>query len=231
MPSQEFWDSVIRTPQCPMLLRIAREAAMRTPCRALEATTLATHPISVVSLDTLADGVGGQALRPAGLIPQGFHIRDHPNHPDRSVVRLDSLDSVRDAPGRQPVMVWTRVAEDDFASRESMAEPLTYINVAQTALRYRHDPVAHLPRRIVYAPLQEKSPGAATVRSHGEEGMSLEDARLMALALEITSLMSNPNLPANQAYLSSGGSWLNLQVSPSDQVSVLCLALAGAIQE
>jgi len=79
--------------------------------------------------------------------------------------------------------------------------------------------------------LFRKKAQAQPQSARGGEGMSLEDARLMALALEITSLMSNPNLPANQAYLSSGGSWLNLQVSPSDQVSVLCLALAGAIKD
>jgi hypothetical protein len=60
--------------------------------------------------------------------------------------------------------------------------------------------------------------------------MSLEDARLMALALDIMSAMSNPNLPANAAYLSSGGDWLNLQLSRSDEVSVLCLAIAGSIK-
>ena len=64
-----------------------------------------------------------------------------------------------------------------------------------------------------------------------QEPMSLEDVRFMAMAMDITSLMSNENLPANRAYLSSGRDPLNLLLSPSDKASVLCLALAGMIQD
>lgn len=61
--------------------------------------------------------------------------------------------------------------------------------------------------------------------------MALENERFMALALDIQSLMSSPDAPANRAYLSSGGSRLDLQLSRSDQVSVLCLALSALIRD
>jgi hypothetical protein len=60
---------------------------------------------------------------------------------------------------------------------------------------------------------------------------NLKAARMFALALEITDLMSDPESPANKAYLEAAGGLSNfdLALSASEQATILSLALAGVL--